>query len=441
MILKCFSNPTYFGACSNHPDETVTRESSLIFTNSLPMLRSLCSNRKSDMPKTEKTSRNILRTMALAAGAASVLAAPLALQARLKRAAQPLTEAWQHLPIEPRRSTLLGISFRPPQVDALGLDARATLHALLAYPFQLIRLGAYWNRIEPEPGTFYIDELDWQVDAAERAGKQIILCVGPLKTFSYPEFFVPAHRWQHPFPEHTLITPSAYPALVSAATEFITRLVERYKNRQSIVAWQVEHEAVDPLGIEHSWRLDISLVAKEMEAVRKADSARPVMMNGFLPTSLLVSLSQWWQTRDQGDSLTVAQRLADIVGIDYYPRHALIAAGSRTLYLDGGASPWQQRRRKQLFAWTRVHRQKLMIAEGQAEPWEAVTTPPNPSGQVMSSCLPEHVIANYNTCMRWSQPEAPLYAYLFWGAEYWMLRKQSADPSYLQAFARILDES
>ena len=48
------------------------------------------------------------------------------------------------------------------------------------------------------------------------------------------------------------------------------------------------------------------------------------MMNGFLPTSLPVRLSQWWQTRDQGDSLAVAQRLADMVGIDYYPRHALI---------------------------------------------------------------------------------------------------------------------
>ncbi len=393
------------------------------------------------MQKTEKTSRDILRTIALGVGAVSLLAAPIALEVRLKQATQPLTDAWQHLPIEPRRSTLLGISFRPPQVAVLGLDARTTLQTLLTYPFQLIRLGAYWNRMEPEPGTFYADELDWQVDAAERAGKQIILCVGPLKTFSYPEFFVPAHQLRHPFPEHTLIKPSAYPLLLTAATAFITRLVERYKHRKGIVAWQLEHEAVDPLGIEHSWRLDVAFVAKEIEAVRKADPTRPIMMNGFLPTSLPVRLSQWWRTRDQGDSLTVAQRMADIIGVDYYPRHALMAAGARTLYLDGTKSPWPQWRRKQLLAWTRVHKQKLMIAEGQAEPWETVTTPPNPSGQGMYSCLPEHVITNYNTCMDWSQPGAPLYAYLFWGAEYWILRKQYADPSYLQAFARILESA
>jgi hypothetical protein len=82
-----------------------------------------------------------------------------------------------------------------------------------------------------------------------------------------------------------------------------------------------------------------------------------------------------------------------------------------------------------------------MISEGQAEPWEAVTVPPNPSGMGMSSCRPERVIANYNACLRWCPEDAPLYAYLFWGAEYWMLREQSHDPSYLQAFARILERA
>lgn len=393
------------------------------------------------MQKTKKVSRNILRTIAPGVALTTLLALPLASEVRLKQATQPLTDAWQHLPIEPRGSTLLGISFRPPQVDALGLDAQTTLQTLLSYPFQLIRLGAYWNRIEPEPGTVYFDELDRQIDAAEQAGKQIILCVGPLKTFSYPEFFVPAHHLSRPLPEHTLIKPSAYPSLLTAATNFIARTVERYKHRKGIVAWQLEHEAVDPLGVEHSWRLDVSFVEKEVEALRKADPDRPIMMNGFLPTSLPVRLSQWWQTHDQGDSLTVAQRLADIVGIDYYPRHALMSIGTKTLYLDGSKRLWQQRRRKQLFARTRMYRQKLMITEGQAEPWETVTTPPDPAGQGMYSCLPEQVIINYNTCLRWSRQEAPLYAYLFWGAEYWMLRQQSADPSYLQALARILENA
>ena len=62
---------------------------------------------------------------------------------RIARAARPLTDRWQQVPVEPRGQARLGISFRPLQAQALGLDPMATLATLLDYPFQLIRLGAY----------------------------------------------------------------------------------------------------------------------------------------------------------------------------------------------------------------------------------------------------------------------------------------------------------
>jgi hypothetical protein len=337
---------------------------------------------------------------------------------------------------------MLGLSFRPPQAEALGIDARTVLQTLLVYPFQLIRLGAYWNRIEPEAGRFEPHELDWQVDAAERAGKQIIVCVGPVKTFSYPEFFVPAHQLGRPLKEGALVEAADHPRLLAAAIEFATKIVKRYKDRKAIIAWQVEHEAVDPLGMEHSWRLSAAFVEQEVDAVRAADPTRPIMMNGFLPTSSAVGLQQWWRTRDQGDSLAVAQRLADIVGIDFYPRHAMLSVGARTFYLDGSRSFWQQARRRRLFDWARTHQRRMMISEGQAEPWESVTTPPNPAGLAMYSCPPEQLIENYDQCIKWARDaELSLDAYLFWGAEYWVLRQQSGDPSYLEAFDRILREA
>ena len=344
---------------------------------------------------------------------------------RIRRPARPLTDRWRHVPVEPRGATELGISFRPLQAEALGLDAEAALRRLLAYPFQVVRLGAYWNRIEPVPGAFDAGELDRQVAAGERAGKRIILCVGPVKTFGYPEFFVPAHHLPRPLREGRLVEPADHGPLLEAATAFATRVVERYRDRAAIAAWQVEHEAVDPLGVEHSWRLAAAFVEREVAAVRAADPTRPILMNGFLPASAPVRLLQWWRTRDQGDSLAVAARLADVVGVDHYPRNALVRAGGATLYLEGAGRPSGAPRR-------------LMVTEGQAEPWEAVTTPPNPEGRAMASCLPEHVIENYNRCLRWP---VPLEAYLFWGAEYWLARERAGDPSYLSAFARVLEES
>ncbi len=382
--------------------------------------------------------KKIPRNVIVGASAAALLA-PVAAQLRVRRAARPLSDRWQQVPVEPAGGTLLGLSFRPLQAEALGLDPRATLQALLDYPYQLIRLAAYWDRMEPEPGRFDHDELDWMVDAAERAGKQIILCVGPVKAFGYPEFFVPAHHLDSPLPEGALIEPAGHQELLRAATAFARRVVRRYRDRAAIVAWQVEHEVLDPLGVEHSWRLSRAFARAEVDAVRAADPARPVMMNGFLPTSAPVALQQWWRTRDQGDSLSAAEELADIVGIDFYPRHALLAAAGQTAYLDGSRRWWQQRRRRQLFARAAVSGRRVMIAEGQAEPWEAVTTPPSPPGHAMYSCLPEHVIENFSQCMRWqSQERCAAWAYLFWGAEYWVLRQQQGDPRYLDAFARVL---
>ena len=187
----------------------------------------------------------------------------------------------------------------------------------------------------------------------------------------------------------------------------------------SIIAWQVEHEAVDPLGMEHSWRLDAEFVVAEVEAVRQSDPTRPILMNGFLPVSLPVRLTQWWQIRDQGDSLAVGQGLADIVGVDYYPRHALLGTSGATVYLDASRSPWQHQRLMRLFAWARARGKRLMI-----------------------SCRPEDVIDNYNRCLRWArQAGFVLDAYLFWGAEYWILRAQHGDSSYRQAFVRILERA
>ncbi|MBO0684410.1 MAG: beta-galactosidase, partial [Candidatus Dormibacteraeota bacterium] len=200
---------------------------------------------------------------------------------------------------------------------------------MLELPFQVVRLGAYWSRLEPEAGAFQPQDLDWQLEVAERAGKQVIVCLGPVKTFGYPEFFVPDHHLDGPIREGSLVDPRTHRRLLDAATAFVTRVVDRYRSREVVEGWQVEHEAVDPLGMEHSWRLSASFVEEEVRAVRNVDPSRPIVMNGFLPTTLPVELQQWWRTRDQGDSLAVAQRLADVVGVDYYPRHALAGAAGR----------------------------------------------------------------------------------------------------------------
>jgi hypothetical protein len=368
-------------------------------------------------------------------------AVPVLPEIRVARAARPLTERWSELPVRPRGATMLGISYRPLQAAALGLDPRQALADLLAFPFEMIRLAAYWNQCEPGPGRFDASGLDQQVEAAAQAGKKIILCVGAVKAFGYPEFFVPAHHLPRPLPEGQLITQLTHPDLEQAATDFVHRVVAHYRDRREIIAWQVEHEPVDPLGMEHSWRLAAAFVRQEVAAVKAADTARPVVVTGFLPTSTLVRAQQRWRTRDQGDSLALARQLADIAGLNLYPRHGLTSLGPMTAYLAGNDSPRQQRASQRLCTGLVSAGRGLMVTECQAEPWETVTTPPSPPDTGMFSCLPEHVIGNYNAGLRLGEA-APggLWAFLFWGAEYWLRRQQQGDGRYLAAFSRVLAE-
>jgi hypothetical protein len=387
---------------------------------------------------THLNSRPALRRAGIAAGAVAAIT-PFAAEFRLARPERRLSRRWQDRPVEPAGGAPLGISFRPLQARALGLDQEAALAELLGHPFTVIRLAAYWDRMEPAAGEFDPSWLDWQVDAAERAGKQIIICTGPVKAFGYPEFFVPAHHLPEPLPEGRLVTPETHRPLLEAGCEFITRVIGRYAGRAAVIGWQVEHEAVDPLGMEHSWRLSADFAAAEVAAARAADPSRPVLMNGFLPATAPVAAAQWWRTRDQGDSLDVAAPLADTVGIDYYPRHALAAGAGRAVYLDGTASRLGPRRYQGLARRAAADGKRMMVTEIQAEPWEAVTVPPSPPGRGMYSCLPEHMITHYNRCVRWSRRTPPgASGYLFWGAEYWLLRARQGDPSYLNAFGRIL---
>jgi hypothetical protein len=363
-------------------------------------------------------------------------------EVRAGPASRPLTDRWREVSVAPAGETRLGLSFRPRQCEDLALDPRQTLACLLDLPYELIRLAAYWDRITPEPGVRDHSELDWQLEAAERAGKQVIVNVGAVKSFGYPEYFVPDHELDAPLPEGRMVTPASHPRLLGAAVDHLVDLVTRYAGRAAIIAWQVEHDAVDPLGMEHSWRLSREFVRREVEAVRRADPGRPVLLNGFLPMSTAVAAHQWWRTRDQGDSVDVALSLGDLVGVDSYPRHAIAAFGGWSIYLDGASGWLPTWRRRRVLRRAAESGRGVLVTEGQAEPWEAVTVPPDPLGRVAASCPPERMVENYTQWKAWAaRSGVGLEAYLFWGAEYWVLRRNGGDPSYFEAFRRLLGEA
>jgi hypothetical protein len=383
----------------------------------------------------------VIRSEAAIAGAAAALVAGGFLSELRIGRDQEASDRWRRVPTSPRGATLLGISFRPLQAEAMGLDPASALGRLLAHPFPLVRLAALWSRLEPRPGILRMDELDRQVEAATRAGKLIILGVGAVRNFGHPEVFVPRHHLLRPLEQSRLVRPESHPELFRAALEFVTSIVERYRDCSAVIAWQVENEAGEALHLRHPWRLSAGFISGEVDAVRAADgTGRRVVLTGLLPTTLAVALPQRWLTRDQGASLSLASRFADIIGIDVYTRHALRGFDGSSLYLDGMRSRWLRSRHTRLLAAAAERRQRVMVTEGQAEPWEVATNPPAAAGRYPYSCPPERIIVTYNCCQEWAhRAGVALEGYLFWGAEYWLRRADGGDPAYLHAFRRVLE--
>jgi len=63
-----------------------------------------------------------------------------------------------------------GTTFSEPCAESLGLRPGEVYDSLIhELGLQTVRLCAYWDRTEPQPGRFEFGSLDWQVEEATKA--------------------------------------------------------------------------------------------------------------------------------------------------------------------------------------------------------------------------------------------------------------------------------
>ncbi|MDO8515802.1 MAG: DMT family transporter, partial [bacterium] len=124
-----------------------------------------------------------------------------------------------------------GVTYSPLMSRHLGLDWKETYNAV-AFDLHpaFIRIGTYWDTSEPQPGTFNFDDVDFQIQTAERANIPIIMVVGQ-KAPRWPECHTP--EWARVMPTSTMR---------ENLLGFIGTTVARYKNSPSLLYWQVENE-------------------------------------------------------------------------------------------------------------------------------------------------------------------------------------------------------
>lgn len=288
----------------------------------------------------------------------------------------------------------LGVTFIPSYASYLGVDPHETLSAIINdLGVRQFRLVSYWNEGEPAPGQYDFSQLDWQFKAVEQAGGHISLAIG-LRQPRWPECHAPS--W--------VDTAKPDSQWLPALEQYLTAVINRYKNSPALSSYQLENEFLNSFGACHNF--DRSRLASELSLVKRLDPKHPVVIS----------------RSDNYAGFAIRQPRGDINGISVY----------RRVY-----SPWVHGYFNYPFpswyyaflagAQQILTGQPSIIHELQAEPWP-------PRGQsILGTSLAEQNktldAARLKANVTFAEQTGIRHIDV-WGAEYWYYRKTILhDPS------------
>jgi len=284
---------------------------------------------------------------------------------------------------DPERETKFGVTFSKIFAEYWGLDWRETYIAILdELKVKYIRIPTYWADIEPEQDQYDYDDIDWQVNEANKRGVKVILVVGRRQP-----------RWPECHDPEWLSSLSSAEAK-ERVLENIETTVNRYKNNSAVEIWQVENEAfLDFFG--ECPKIKKKELQAEIDLVKSLDQ-RPILMTDS------GELSTWYPLGLMGDYFgTTLYRTTYNKYIGFWEYWFVPPSFYRVKAAALGRQPDQ-----------------MFIAELQAEPWF--------KGDPLSATLSEHfkimdaekLKANADYAR-----QANVARVYFWGVEWWYWAK------------------
>lgn len=303
---------------------------------------------------------------------------------------------WHRHGNEPYRP---GVSFSIKYARELGLDWQANYLALLNdMHVKRFRLMSYWDEGEPQPGVYKFDDLDWQIQQAEKSGAKVSLAIG-LRQPRYPECHEP--DWASKLNKDQQ---------KQALEQYIAVTVDRYKSSPAIVSWQLENEALNT-AFGQCKDFSRSRLEEEYKLVKQHDSSHPT----------IVSVSNEF-------GLPLIGPIPDVVGFSIYHR---VYQSWGKFYFDYPLPPVWHGTRAALIEL--FERRPVMIHELQTEPWGPTSTAQLSIAEQNKSMDAKRLIDH----VRYAQ-QTSIREYYLWGGEWWYWRKvKFHDDSLWNAAAQV----
>jgi len=288
--------------------------------------------------------------------------------------------------IDPKK---FGVTFSTKQCRNFGIKSQDTMLWLIEEAgFRRFRLMSYWDEHEKKRGEYDFSALDWQMDMAREHGCQVTLCLGARQP-RWPENHWPDWAWK-----------SSKYRRTEKLLAYIKAVVERYKDYENLVSYQLENEALLKTFGRRA-EVDRKRLRAEFKLVKKTDPHHPVIM----------TTSTSW-------GIPFRRPIPDIVGFSYY----------RILYGGGKyhhAFHFPRLDRIRAASIRALHWKPSFIHELQLEPWgpTAIWKMPVPEqDKSMSVALLRKNIE--------LAKQTKLYPIDIWGGEWWYWRyKNIHDPS------------
>ncbi|MDD2731895.1 MAG: cellulase family glycosylhydrolase [Candidatus Pacebacteria bacterium] len=301
---------------------------------------------------------------------------------------------------EPAENISWGINFSQDHSEKLGFSWQDVYFSLIDdLGAKKIRIAVNWDLVEIKENEYNFKDLDQQVQIADDKDIELILAIG-MKTPRWPECHIPV--WVQGFDENQR---------KERVLNLIKEIVLRYKDRDSIVGWQVENEPFFPFG--QCPKNDKNLLKEEISLVKSLDDKeRPVIISDTGELSLWIEPAM----------------LGDIVGITMYK---IVWSPELSSYLSFPYPSVFYWRKAQLIK--KVFNKEVICVELQAEPWV-----PN---LIYYSSLDEQEksmnLTQFKKNIEFAK-NTGLKEFYLWGAEWWYFMKEKNNKPEIWEEAKLL---